>query len=162
MGRWGRPVPGPARPLYDDPDRRSPAGRRRPHPLLLSDAPAPDLPPVPRALFDFGREVTGYLHLDIHPDPVQQAGLLYTATDRVPDLLGVHPDGAVLTLPAQPGWEAACPRRFRYCAGGGTGAHGGAGAAGGATQAAPLPPGRPWGCIPRGAGDRAAAPTNAG
>ena len=36
------------------------------------------------------------------------------ATDHVPDLLGVHPDGAVLTLPARPGWEAACPRRFRY------------------------------------------------
>src|SRR5882724_9814574 len=140
MGRWGRPVPGPARPLYDDLiDGLPPVAVA--HPLL---------PPVPRALFDFGREVTGYLHLDIHPDPVQQAGLLYTATDRVPDLLGVHPDGAVLTLPAQPGWEAACPRRFRYALVVGLAPTGARVQPVGATQAAPLPPGRPVGVHPRG------------
>jgi hypothetical protein len=69
---------------------------------------------VPRTLFDFGREVTGYLHFDVEPGVLQQAGLLYTGTERVPDLLGTHPDGAVIPLPARAGWGDACPRRFRY------------------------------------------------
>src|SRR5262249_17777019 len=79
-----------------------------PPPLPPPDSPAPARPPIPRALSAFGREVTGYLPLDVVPAPRQQAGLLYTGTERAPDLPAARPDGAVIPLAAQPGWEDAC------------------------------------------------------
>ncbi|MEA2695354.1 MAG: Alpha-L-rhamnosidase N-terminal domain [Acidobacteriota bacterium] len=112
MGRWGVPAAGPGRPLFADlVGDRAPLTARR---TVLSDPPAPGLPPVPRTLFDFGRLVTGYLHLEVKPDEVQRAGLLYTRVEGVPEISAVRPDGAVITIPARHGWEDACPRRFRY------------------------------------------------
>ncbi|HEV7514983.1 MAG TPA: hypothetical protein VGR07_01655 [Thermoanaerobaculia bacterium] len=112
MGRWGVPAVGPERPLFADL-----VGTRPPltaHRTVLADPPAPGLPPVPRTLFDFGREVTGYLHLEVTPDGVQRAGLLYTGVARLPALPDARPDGAVIILAGRHGWEDACPRRFRY------------------------------------------------
>jgi hypothetical protein len=112
LGRWGVPQPGPARPLFPDlTDGRPPLPAIR---LVLSDPPAPGLPPVARTVFDFGREVTGYLTLELTPDPVQRAGLLYTGVSGVPAVPGARADGAIITIPGRNGWEAACPRRFRY------------------------------------------------
>lgn len=112
LGRWGVPQPGPARPLFPDlTDGRPPLPASR---LVLADPPAPGLPPVARTVFDFGREVTGYLSLELTPDPVQRAGLLYTGVSGVPEVPGARPDGAIITIPGRHGWEAACPRRFRY------------------------------------------------
>lgn len=112
LGRWGLPEPGPVRPLYPDlaADRESLTATR----TLLTDPPAPTLPPVPRALFDFGREVTGYLELTVAPDGVQRSGLLYTGESEVPAIPGAGPDGAVITIPGRQGWVDASPRRFRY------------------------------------------------
>jgi hypothetical protein len=111
LGRWGVPAPGPARPLFSDlTDGRESLVASR---LVLSDPPAPGLPPVLRTLFDFGHEVTGYLSLELTPDPVQRAALLFTGTD-VPKAPGDRPDGAVITIPGRHAWEAAVPRRFRY------------------------------------------------
>jgi hypothetical protein len=112
LGRWGVPTAGPVRPLFPDlAGERSPLAASR---TALADPPAPGLPPVPRTLFDFGREVTGYLHLEVTPDEVQRAGLLYIGVEGVPALSEARPDGAVITIPARRGWEDASPRRFRY------------------------------------------------
>ncbi len=111
LGRWGVPTPGPARPLFADlTGGRAPLVATR---LVLSDPPAPGLPPVERTLFDFGREVTGYLSLELDPDPVQRAALLFTGRN-LPQVPTAPPDGAVITIPGRGSWEAAEPRRFRY------------------------------------------------
>jgi hypothetical protein len=115
MGRWGVPEVDPARsprPLYRELAAAGPPATARP--LTLADPPARGLPPVPRTVFDFGREVTGYLHLDFAPDRVQRSGLLYTGSAGIPSLGEARPDGAVITLPGRNGWDDACPRRLRY------------------------------------------------
>jgi hypothetical protein len=113
MGRWGVPTVGPERPLYPDLVGHLPAVAA-PRPLLLTHSLGRDLPPVPRTVFDFGHEVTGYLHLTLAPDRVQRAGLLFTGIDAVPDPLDLRPAGAIITIPDRHGWEDASPRRLRY------------------------------------------------
>ena len=113
LGRWGRPEVGPRRPLYRELiGDLSPEAA--PRPVVWTSPLGPELPPVPRTIFDFGREVTGYLHLEIPPVSEQRAGLLFTASRGVPDPLSERPSGAVITIPDRHGWEDACLRRFRY------------------------------------------------
>ena len=111
LGRWGVPTPGPKRPLFSDlTGGRAPLAAVR---TVLCAPPAPGFPPVPRTLFDFGREVTGYLSFELTPDPVQRSALLFTGSD-VPEVPGASPAGAIITLPGRHAWEAAVPLRFRY------------------------------------------------
>jgi hypothetical protein len=116
LGRWGRPRPGAARPLFAD---------------LVSGRPAPAsssslLPPLamfptnrpqpPRRLFDFGREVTGHLLLDAEPAPEKdgkQMGLVWVG-GAPPDPLRQHESAGVVLLPGRRTWMDAFPRRFRY------------------------------------------------
>src|SRR5436309_2626611 len=67
VGRWGRPRLGPPRPLLVDVTQ----GRPLPAPAALTLPPLgnvpPDRPQPPRRLFDWGREVAGYLLVDLPP-----------------------------------------------------------------------------------------------
>ncbi|HET9212671.1 MAG TPA: hypothetical protein VFR03_19860 [Thermoanaerobaculia bacterium] len=67
----------------------------------------------PRRLFDWGREVAGYVSLDVPASTQMQAGLLYTGSKAPPD---PRRDEAtvVLVLPGKRGWTSALPGRFRY------------------------------------------------
>jgi hypothetical protein len=86
-----------------------PAAPGRPAPGAL-----PGFPLIgPHAVFDWGREVEGYLQLDLPPGETLGTGLLFTGT-RPPDPLREPPASAVLVAPGSPTWTDARPRRFRY------------------------------------------------
>jgi|SRR6185436_5490628 len=95
-----------------------------PLPLLFATASGPAIPAAtttaeniwqgpPAELFDWGREVAGYLTIQTPPAFELQAGLLFTG-DKPPDPLKDRPAGAVLLLPREQVWRAARPGRFRY------------------------------------------------
>jgi len=118
MGRWGRPRLGPLKPLLGD-IAGSPvaAVSATPQPPVLA-APA-GRPPGSPVLYDWGREMTGYVSLELAPatqatDPAEmQKALLFTG-DSPPDPLRSSPSASILIAPGRRVWLDARPRRFRY------------------------------------------------
>lgn len=111
IGRWGRPEVGPARPRFSELIQGQPvAGTRIPPPRM------PALPPTSvqrMALFDWGREVTGYLVLNMPAEEGLRKALFFTGV-RPPDPLLERPAGAVLAMTGRRSWMDVRPRRFRY------------------------------------------------
>lgn len=105
-GAWGRPEPGAPRPLLFDlvSGGSIPAAVARP--IGAEEGP-------PEHLFDWGRQVAGYLTIDVPIVPEMQVGLLYTG-DTPPDPHLDRPAASVLLMPRQRAWRAARPGRFRY------------------------------------------------
>jgi hypothetical protein len=105
-GAWGRPVPGAPRPLLFD---------------LVSGSAIPAVTArsagfkrgPPEQLFDWGRQVAGYVAIDVPAATEMQIGLLYTG-DAPPDPHRDRPAAPVLVMPRQRVWRAARPGRFRY------------------------------------------------
>jgi hypothetical protein len=114
LGRWGRPRMGPVQPLFID------LTRGRPVPAVSAatlSSPAPSSPGKPQPtlrLFDWGREVTGYLLVDVQPSANMGIGLLYTGGAAPPVLLAERPASGILLVPGRRTWMDAHPRRFRY------------------------------------------------
>jgi len=110
-GRWGRPEIGPVLPRLPDLIQGTPvAASRVPAPPILG------LPPTSArhvALFDWGREVTGYLALQMPPGNGLRKALLFTG-DQPPEPLRDRLAGAVLAMTGRRSWMDARPRRFRY------------------------------------------------
>ncbi|HEX7183955.1 MAG TPA: hypothetical protein VF756_19145 [Thermoanaerobaculia bacterium] len=111
-GRWGMPAAGDPKPLFPD------VVRGRPVPAASTVRPGrppgfpADLPSPPQILFDWGREVTGYLTLALPPSTERTAALLFTGD--VPPRPLADPPAAVAILPGRGSWTDALPRRFRY------------------------------------------------
>ena len=64
-------------------------------------------------LYDWGREVTGYLSLGVPAAERPGIALLFTG-NRPPDPLADAPAGSVLIQAGRQDWLDARPRRFRY------------------------------------------------
>lgn len=111
IGRWGRPRIGSASLLLP---RTPPVPAESVHPLPLvlggREAGRPLGSPV---LYDWGREVEGYLTLDLRPSGEQGTGLLYTGTEP-PDLRSGRFTAPVVIQAGRHDWLDAYPRRFRY------------------------------------------------
>lgn len=107
-GTWGRPVAGAPRPLLFEmtPGAAVPA-------TLAAPAGTPEEGRPPQQLFDWGRQVGGYLRIDVPPAPELQVGLLFTGA-APPDPHRDRPVASVLVMPRQRVWLAARPGRFRY------------------------------------------------
>jgi hypothetical protein len=105
-GAWGRPVPGAPRPLLFS----LVSGSSIPA-AVVDRAGAEGKPPM--QLFDWGRQVEGYLTIDVAASPEMQVGLLFTG-DTPPDPHRDRLTAPVLLLPRQRVWRAARPGRFRY------------------------------------------------
>lgn len=104
-GAWGLPSVGAPRPLLSE----MTSGPSIP----ASPVPA-EVPERPRAqLFDWGRQVGGYLTLEARQAPELQVGLLFTG-DAPPDPQRDRPAASVLLMPRQRVWRSARPGRFRY------------------------------------------------
>ncbi len=130
VGSWRSPPIGPTRPLFFEmtTGRSIPSATateitsfRRSYKKREADK-EPDQGPdqgkntvknPPRRLFDWGREVTGYLSLDVRASPQMQVGLLYASSNAPPDPQR-DPATVVLVLPGKRGWTSALPGRFRY------------------------------------------------
>lgn len=112
MGRWGRPQVGSLKaPFGEILGAPVPAASAVPRPPVL---PAPaGRPPGSPVLYDWGREVTGYLSLDLAPAADMAKALLFTG-DSPPDPLRSGPAGSILIAPGEQQWLDARPRRFRY------------------------------------------------
>lgn len=111
IGRWGRPEVGPVRPRFQELIQGQPvAGSALPPPRIAA-LPAASVRRM--ALFDWGREVTGYLTLQVPADHGLRTALLFTGT-RLPDPLRDPPAGAILAMTGRRSWMDARPRRFRY------------------------------------------------
>jgi hypothetical protein len=111
IGRWGRPEAGPVRPRLSELIQGQPVSGTR-----LAAPRIPALPPTSAqrmALFDWGREVTGYLVLQMPPEDGLRAALFFTGV-RLPDPLRERPAGAVLAMAGRRSWMDIRPRRFRY------------------------------------------------
>ena len=115
LGRWGRPRTGPARALLSEltVGRPVPAASSTLLPGLPELAQAPERPHPPLRLFDWGREVTGYLLLGVEPSATLGKGLLYTGM-APPRPLAERPAAAILVMAGRRTWMDARPRRFRY------------------------------------------------
>ncbi len=104
-GRWGRPRVGPVRLRFAQQVRREaiPAAAATPGELRTA------------MLFDWGREVTGYLSLQVPGSPKDtevRTGLVFTgAAPPDPRQATSEP---ILIVPGRRAWMAAAPRRFRY------------------------------------------------
>jgi hypothetical protein len=70
-------------------------------------------PPGSPVLYDWGREVEGYLTLDVPPSKDPGTGLLFTGAEP-PDPRRTPFTAPVLVLPGRHDWMDAQPRRFRY------------------------------------------------
>lgn len=66
-----------------------------------------------QVLFDFGREVTGYLVLAQKPPAGQSAGLVWLGAEPPEPRPGTA-DTAAVPVPGSEVWHDALPRRFRY------------------------------------------------
>jgi hypothetical protein len=128
VGRWGRVVPPWPRPLFAEL-----TGGRQPVPAAST---APYVPPPATGvrgdstmvLFDWGRQVTGYLALETgfepgmdedleQPPPDRQRTALLWTGDAPPQPAGsggLRPSGAVVMMPSADQWLDARLRRFRY------------------------------------------------
>lgn len=127
LGRWGRVAPPWPRPLFAEL-----TGGRRPLPAasLASYTPPAEsrIPTDPSmALFDWGREVTGYLSLETgyepgldsdleRPPPDRRREALLWTGDVPPRPLGAGqlPSGEVVLMASARQWVDARVRRFRY------------------------------------------------
>jgi hypothetical protein len=111
MGRWGRPRPGPLKPVFGEiAGAPVPAASSVPLPPVL---PAPaGRPPGSPVLYDWGREVAGYLSLELAPAAELEKAILFTG-DSPPDPLGSNA-ASILIAPGRHQWLDARPRRFRY------------------------------------------------
>jgi len=115
LGRWGRPRLGPVR------VRLSEMATGRPAPAVssvllpaLNHFPA-ERPHPPFHLFDWGRQVTGYLLVDVQPSAERASGMLYTGTGILPPQPGdQRPDAGMVIMAGRRTWMDARPRRFRY------------------------------------------------
>ncbi|HEX4960947.1 MAG TPA: hypothetical protein VF173_08925 [Thermoanaerobaculia bacterium] len=115
MGRWGRPRLGPVKPLLGElAGAAVPAISSLPLPPVLPAAAG--RPPGSPVLYDWGREVAGYLSLEVPPGKELGMALLYTGGEggAPPDPLRSDPAGSILILPGRHQWLDARPRRFRY------------------------------------------------
>ena len=113
MGRWGRPRPGPLKPLFGElAGAPVPATSAVPRPPVLPVA-AGGRPPGSPVLYDWGREMTGYLSLELTPVGELDKAILFTG-DSPPDPLRSDPVGSILIVPGRHSWLDARPRRFRY------------------------------------------------
>jgi|GEM_PF-600642 len=131
VGRWGRPVTGEPRPTLASVGELCPTG-----PVLRSrsaggEPPTGDPAPI-RALFDFGRKVTGYLvveHPPVAPTAPAQVSLFALGDEplalvpaaessEVPQVTTVVEGDALpmVTLPGRAVWTDVVPRTFRYAA----------------------------------------------
>ncbi|HSS51023.1 MAG TPA: hypothetical protein VLX28_18945, partial [Thermoanaerobaculia bacterium] len=119
MGRWGRPRLGRLKPqLGEIAGPAVPTISATPQPPVL---PAPaGRPPGSPVLYDWGREMTGYVSLELAPAAVasaepaeMQKALLFTG-DSPPDPLRSRPAASILIAPGRRVWLDARPRRFRY------------------------------------------------
>lgn len=108
-GRWGRPAPGPPRPLFTEVAEAAPPvapvagyplsqGRRRPR--------------ASWTLWDWGRPVTGYLSVEFG-GPAPPVALLFEG-EEPPPLAYSLADGPVIPPPGATAWDGATVRRFRY------------------------------------------------
>lgn len=127
VGSWRTPPVGPTRPPFFEMTGARPvspatasemaAFRRNNRKIQkLREGPKQSESPVknpPRRLFDWGREVTGYVSLDVTTSTRIQAGLLYLSSAAPPDPQR-DPAATVLVLPGKRGWTSALPGRFRY------------------------------------------------
>ena len=127
VGSWRTPPVGPARPLFFEMTDARPvppatasemAGFRRNNRKSQTpkEGPKQSESPVknpPRRLVDWGREVTGYVSLDVPTSTRIQTGLLYLSSAAPPDPQR-DPATTVLILPGTRGWTSALPGRFRY------------------------------------------------
>jgi hypothetical protein len=66
----------------------------------------------PQILLDWGREVEGFLYLDLTSDEAPP-GLLYVGSEP-PDPLAGRPDEVMIFMPGLAQWRDLRPRRFRY------------------------------------------------
>lgn len=110
-GRWGRPEVGPELPRLAELMRSAPVAASR-----LPSQPVPGLPATSAkhvALFDWGREVTGYLALQMPAGEGLKKAILFTG-EKPPDPLRDRPAGAVLAMNGRRSWMDAQARRFRY------------------------------------------------
>ena len=116
VGRWGPPKEGREKPLFLDL-----VGRPVPPASVRPVAVIPGRPPeIPGAgpggsaiLLDWGREVVGYLSLDVRADEKMGTALVFTSAEP-PDPLAVRPSTVVLIAPGSRRWLDSRPRRFRY------------------------------------------------
>lgn len=111
IGRWGKPAAGALRPRFSELIQGQPVSGTR-----IAAPRMPALPPSSArrmALFDWGREVTGYLVLNMPAEDGMRTALFYTGTG-VPDPLRDRPAGAVLAMTGRRSWMDVRPRRFRY------------------------------------------------
>jgi hypothetical protein len=113
MGRWGRPRLGPVRPLLADLSTGRPVSAASSVLLPALDHVPAERPHPPLRLFDWGRQVTGYLLLDVDPSTVQVKGLLYTG-DAPPQPGDQRPAAGIVLMAGRRTWMDARPRRFRY------------------------------------------------
>jgi hypothetical protein len=104
-GTWGLPAAGAPRPLL--PEMMS--GPSIPGSPISVEAP--EKPAM--QLFDWGRQVGGYVTIEARQEPELQVGLLFTG-DVPPDPHRDRPAASVLLLPRQRVWRSAWPGRFRY------------------------------------------------
>src|SRR5690349_8401099 len=103
-GRWGPPKEGPKKPLFLDLVARPvPPASSRPVPVLRGQG----------VLLDWGREVVGYLSLDVKAEEEMGTALVFTGAEP-PNPLAVRPDAVVLVAPGARRWLDSRPRRFRY------------------------------------------------
>lgn len=109
VGRWGLPEEGRKKPLFFDLVAR-PVRPASVHPVSVVTGARPEGAAV---LLDWGREVVGYLSLDVAPAEKIGTALLFTGTEP-PDPLAARPDTAVLVAPGARRWLDSHPRRFRY------------------------------------------------
>lgn len=111
IGRWGKPEVGPLHPRF--------AELIQGQPLVAARIPPPRIAALPptagrrMALFDWGREVTGYLVLNMPAEDGLRKALFFTGV-QAPDPLRDPPEGAVLTMTGRRSWMDVRPRRFRY------------------------------------------------
>jgi hypothetical protein len=105
-GAWGRPSPGTPRPLLFDVTSGRPVPAATVSPSDSKDGP-------PEHLFDWGRDVAGYLTIDVPAAPEMRVGLLYTG-ETPPDPHKDRPAAPVLVMPRQRVWRSARPGQFRY------------------------------------------------
>jgi hypothetical protein len=115
VGRWGLPGEGPVKPLLGRlTGAPLPAVSARPLTLALGPAASAETAKVPGSpvLYDWGREVAGYLTLEVRPAETQAAALLFTGNEP-PDPLRERP-ASILVQPGRRDWMDSRPRRFRY------------------------------------------------
>jgi hypothetical protein len=136
LGRWGRPRAGPVSPLLPRAPL-VPAVSARPLALNLGGNEV-GRPPGSPVLYDWGREVEGYLTLDVPPSKEPGTGLLFTGAE-LPDPRRTPVTAPVLVLPGRHDWMDAQPRRFRYAVVVGLARPVTAGAGAGAASVLPAP-----------------------